>query len=291
MATLLLACTLVTANPWADAVIFYDSGIGGSPGYDQPETTLGPPATMTGHGTQWPTVVSPFSPAWMPDQIVSIGAGGALILGFDEPIRDDPVNAHGIDCIIFGNPACVDGAYPTGVCDGFFGGDGGTVSVSSNGVDWIEVPDTQADAPWPTLAWLDAGPYDEIPGTTATDPTRGMDPAILPSDAIGMNWSELLTIYDSSAGGVGIDLQPLGLDEVMWIRIDVSDDAFLAVEIDAVVDAGPFHQSDLSGDGVVGVDDLLMLLAAWGSTSSPADLNNDGIVSVDDLLMLLVDWT
>ena len=45
---------------------------------------------------------------------------------------------------------------------------------------------------------------------------------------------------------------------------------------------------DLSGDGVVGVQDLLLLLIEFGCTSScENDLNQDGSVAVDDILQLL----
>jgi len=48
---------------------------------------------------------------------------------------------------------------------------------------------------------------------------------------------------------------------------------------------------DLNGDGQVGVDDLLQLLAAWGDCPDcPEDLNDDGFVGVDDLLAMLGVW-
>jgi hypothetical protein len=48
---------------------------------------------------------------------------------------------------------------------------------------------------------------------------------------------------------------------------------------------------DLNGDGIVGVDDLLQLLAAWGvCPDCPEDLNGDGIVGVDDLLAMIGVW-
>ena len=49
---------------------------------------------------------------------------------------------------------------------------------------------------------------------------------------------------------------------------------------------------DIDGDGVVGVNDLLMLIAAWGPCPSdcPEDLNGDGIVDVLDILELLSYW-
>ena len=49
---------------------------------------------------------------------------------------------------------------------------------------------------------------------------------------------------------------------------------------------------DVDGDGLVGVEDLLLLLADWGNCPGPCptDLNNDGTVNVFDLLRLLADW-
>ena len=48
---------------------------------------------------------------------------------------------------------------------------------------------------------------------------------------------------------------------------------------------------DIDGDGVVGVKDLLDLLAAWGPNPlHPADFNGDGFVGVSDLLTLLGTW-
>ena len=48
---------------------------------------------------------------------------------------------------------------------------------------------------------------------------------------------------------------------------------------------------DLSGDGVAGVADLLLLLSAWGpNRNHPADFDDDGTVGVADLLALLASW-
>ena len=45
---------------------------------------------------------------------------------------------------------------------------------------------------------------------------------------------------------------------------------------------------DLNDDGIVGVDDLLILLGDWGPCSGcPADINGDAVVGVDDLLIML----
>jgi hypothetical protein len=54
---------------------------------------------------------------------------------------------------------------------------------------------------------------------------------------------------------------------------------------------------DVTGDGAVDVDDLLAVIAAWGSCpppgpgSCPADLDADGAVSLNDLLIVINNWS
>jgi hypothetical protein len=65
--------------------------------------------------------------------------------------------------------------------------------------------------------------------------------------------------------------------------------------ISPIVDMGAYEfgstcPADITGDGVVDVDDLLALLAAWGNTSGPEDIDKDGFVGAADLLELLAAW-
>ena len=51
--------------------------------------------------------------------------------------------------------------------------------------------------------------------------------------------------------------------------------------------------ADLDGDGRIGVEDLLMLLADWGCPDGPpcvGDVDGDGNVNTSDLLLLLATW-
>ena len=49
--------------------------------------------------------------------------------------------------------------------------------------------------------------------------------------------------------------------------------------------------SDLNGDGVVNIQDLLAVIGAWGSCSACIeDINTDGTVDVSDILLLIADW-
>ena len=47
---------------------------------------------------------------------------------------------------------------------------------------------------------------------------------------------------------------------------------------------------DVSGDGLVGMDDVFAVVAAWGSDDPDADVNGDGIVGTDDLLAVIGAW-
>ena len=58
---------------------------------------------------------------------------------------------------------------------------------------------------------------------------------------------------------------------------------------------GSFVLGDLTGDGVVGIDDFTELLADWGPcpgpcSACPADLDGDCVVGIRDLLILLANW-
>jgi Ca2+-binding EF-hand superfamily protein len=52
---------------------------------------------------------------------------------------------------------------------------------------------------------------------------------------------------------------------------------------------------DVNGDGVVDIDDIFDVLAAWGPcddpSNCPADVNGDGTVDIDDLFEVLANWT
>jgi hypothetical protein len=48
--------------------------------------------------------------------------------------------------------------------------------------------------------------------------------------------------------------------------------------------------ADISGDGVVDIDDILALIGYWDSPGPLGDFNADGIVSIHDLLILVSGW-
>jgi hypothetical protein len=58
---------------------------------------------------------------------------------------------------------------------------------------------------------------------------------------------------------------------------------------------GTFCESDVApkggGNGVVDIDDLLLVINGWGqSPPNPGDVNGDSLVNIDDLLMVVNAW-
>lgn len=276
------------ADPWADTVVAYVPGSGAG-AFTDPEAALGAPARDSGAGID-PGVVSPFQPAWMPTELVSVGPGGSLVVAFDEPVTDDPANPFGIDLLIFGNAFFIDGDAPSGLVAGL-AAEGGAIEVSLDGVAWTAVPGVAAEGLFPTRGWIDAGPYDDAPGAVPTDFTLPIDPALALQDVMSLDWEGLTLLYGASGGGTGIDLAPLGLEAIRFVRF--TPDGASAFEIDGLADVRPVLAGDVDGDGAVDFADLLALLAAWGDCPPPcpSDLDGDGTTGFADLLLVLAGWS
>ena len=54
--------------------------------------------------------------------------------------------------------------------------------------------------------------------------------------------------------------------------------------------APPDCDGDINGDGEVGVDEILAVIAAWDTDDADADVNDDGIVDTNDILLVLSAW-
>lgn len=287
---LLATSTVTHAGDFAHAVISYAPGSNATNGYTNPATALGAPERFTGEGIA-PGSVTPFQPCFLNTEVVSIGSGGQLTLGFDPPLADHPGNPFGIDFIVFGNSFFTDGAYPNGSV-GALAADGGTIEVTANGTDWIVIPSSLADGLFPTMGWIDAPPYSAVAGTTATDPQLPVDPAWTMNDLIGLSYPQLVERYAGSAGGSGVDLARIGLSHAIAVRVSVAAGFYPNVEIDAIARVRPAtHPADIDGNGTVNGVDLAAVLSAFGGPSASADIDHNGIVDGPDLAAVLAGWT
>jgi hypothetical protein len=89
------------------------------------------------------------------------------------------------------------------------------------------------------------------------------------------------------AGGTSTDCNSNEVPD----ECDIADGTSRDVNNDGVPDeCQPCVIADLTGDGAVGILDLLVLLALWGSAGPLGDINADGVVGISDLLILLANW-
>lgn len=277
-------------SPFASEVVSYAAGTGAALGFTNPLVALGSPERFSGEGLI-PGAVTPFQPAFRPNELVSLGVGGSLVLRFDHEVVDDPRNPFGIDLLVFGNAFFTDSSFGKGVVAGL-AAEGGSIWVSADGVQWMLARGLDADGLFPTLGWLDAAPYATTAGAVPSDFLRPVDPSLGVGDLIGLGYDGLLDAYDGSGGGTGIDLAPLGLRAIRFVRIDGPASAGMSPEIDAVADVAPLPPDpDLDGDGLVGSSDLARLLAAWGTVDPIADLDGSGTVGSADLAVILSNWS
>ncbi|MBK8913753.1 MAG: hypothetical protein IPM64_03965 [Phycisphaerales bacterium] len=235
MAALLLTSCVTGAalaqDPWADQVISYASGSNFEVNNDNSATVLGAPERITGETLfdpwDWPATVTPFSTPYQRDEIVSVGAGGHLVVRFDEPIRNDAANPWGLDLILFGNGFFADTAPNfDGTVAGLFGEGPFDVSVSFDGVEFFTIATGLNDGLFPMLAYRDvSGPYTSTPGLIPTDFRKPMNPSLTMADFMGLSFAQVLALYGESGGGIALDIAASGLAEAHYVRIDVPEDS------------------------------------------------------------------
>jgi hypothetical protein len=126
------------------------------------------------------------------------------------------------------------------------------------------------------------------------------------SNDAGSTWSNLETIGPDGPGTTGgweyvsfVVGEVVSPTSQMRVRFTVSDigadqsvvesgvDAFSVEYIEC--DPGTLCPADLTGDGLVDVNDLLEIIAQYGDPGS-GDLDNDGIVDADDILAAIAAW-
>ncbi|MHC5005746.1 MAG: S8 family peptidase [Planctomycetota bacterium] len=80
------------------------------------------------------------------------------------------------------------------------------------------------------------------------------------------------------------------------VNIDVNNPAYVGLlgtgrlNVAAAVGAEP-EAADLDGDGVVGINDFLKVLADWDQVDSAADIDHNGVVGIGDLMILIAAWS
>jgi len=222
---------------YASTVVAYDPGAAAGGYTTDPTAALGAPSTQTVDpdpifGGTFP--VDPFDPPYLPDQIVSIGAGGSLTLQFSTPILHSTGHPYGIDFNIFGNSGFIitNNDYSGGgITDGsLFGNNTGStrVQVSADGSTWYTLN--------PALAPTVDGLY---PTDGTGNPQLAVNPGLTSADFAGQGLAGIQSLYNGSGGGTGYDISwaldsnsnSVSMASVDYIRIEVLSGTS---EIDAI---------------------------------------------------------
>jgi len=206
-------------------------------GYTKTGSILGPPSSVT--PGEFGAPITPFSPPYLLDQILSIGKGGQVTVKFNRPIRNESLNPFGLDFIVFGAAGftITNGDFTGGgITDGSLFGqaEGGTrVSVSKDGETWFVLnPEfvPSIDNYYPTDGSGDAG----VPVNSALGEANFAEAGL----------AKLKELYGGSAGGAGFDLgwaidadgEPVALGQAQFVRLEVLSGR---AEIDALSDVRP----------------------------------------------------
>ncbi len=230
--TAMLAGCACAGSPWAASWVTYQPGSNAALNYTDPASALGRPSRFTGDNAEfiYPAAVTAFNGAYNYDQVLSIGTGGHIVLTFDTPVRNNPNNPFGVDLLIFGNTSFIDADYPSGIVAGLFS-EGGMVELSADGIEWVTATGVAADGSVPTIGYRDlTDPFATTRGSLPTDFRLPVDPS---HDFTGMNYGQVLSAYNGSGGGTGVDIGAYGLSVVNFVRIS-NPTGSSAIEIDAL---------------------------------------------------------
>jgi hypothetical protein len=230
----LFSATHARAASFASEVVSYQVGSNPQPGYVDPQVALGAPERATGTGA-FDGDVTPFNAPYLAEHLVSIGAGGSLVLRFDAPVLDDPANPFGVDLLVYGN-AFLGIDFQNGLADGTLFDEPGRISLSQDGQSWFDVDGVFADSLLPTLAYTDPpGPFSSG-GTQPTSFTRPVDPGLTAADFTDLDVAQIAALYAGGGGGAGVDLAPLGLAWIQYVRIWQPEGDTWSTEIDSLAD-------------------------------------------------------
>ena len=251
-------------DPWADQVMAYHA-IDPNAGFNVPQRTVGKPTGGTTGAPDNSGVHSIGRPGPAP--------GSYILLRFDTPVEDDPLNPMGLDCIVYGNVFWVGGNPLRKFVEPMLIEISEDVNGNGHPDDpWYVIPGSRnlsaavlpggIPNPSPPLAGnvlnpnTDGTEYDWGYGELNPTQQEYLDNYVRPDDPFRVG------LTPRSGGGDAFDIawavdqngQPAGLSRFHFIRLSAFIDhlspfGYITPEIDAVADVAP--EVDEDGDGIL----------------------------------------
>jgi len=264
----LLACAATAhAVSYPSRVVSYNPGTA-STLWQNPSAALGGASALTGENPNasnyfgFPSILSPFSPAYQGDEIVQIGEGGQLTL----QLSNFALVGGGKELGIFTNVGLIDADYPNGTNTSpaaRFGGGSAQVSVSADNLTWV--PLGSKTLVMPSFFFPGAPPYltSPPPGPQLADFGQPMPNPFSCFD--GKGWMQaqdcfLVSPNVWSAGGDWIDLGSSGLSQVGFIRFEIPSDGDPNTDLRLAIDTVAVNNAAVGAP----VPEPATLLLLWG---------------------------
>jgi len=222
------------ATPQASQVISYVPGGSASNGFQIPSAALGLPNPISDpiFGN---SVLTPFNPPYLNNDIVIVGDGGQLTLKMSSAVPQ----VAGPDIGVFVNNGLIDANYPAGqnlpTAAFFSNAPQAIVSVSQDGSTFIPISVNPITFDSPSNYFTDL-PNDPSFNTTGGSQVADFSkPFTQPLSTFnGLDWPATLAVLNGSAGGEWIDFGSTGLLEVNYVRFEVPSGANYRMVVDSV---------------------------------------------------------
>jgi hypothetical protein len=239
----------ILASQFASSVVSYDKGTYAG-GYSTAASALGSPDATT--GTDFPNILSPFSPAYNSNQLAGIGQGGQITLSFPQPVSV----ISGLEIGVIGNIGLADASYPSGqnlnpaltfndlprIAD---------VEVSFDGTDYRGVG--RVNFANPANYFLNAAdPYLTAPPASPVMADFGKPFAGTLATFNGLNWSQTLAALDGSGGGTWIDASSSGLSSFQFVRFSIPAAGITGSDNQLFIDAVSVNNAAIPEPAVLG---------------------------------------
>jgi len=229
--------------------------------------SLGSPERFTGEGV-FPGAVTPFNPAFLTNEIVSVGESGHLSLRLSNFVIPQ---AGGPEIGVFANTGLIDVDFPNGQAGSpatAFGVDSADVDVSEDGINWVALGNMVFDIP--------ASGYNDIAQTVPSDFQKPFVGPFSSFDGLALedpNSPDILELLDGSGGGKWLDISGSGLSQVGYIRFRVDDDGNSGIELNFELDAVSIA-SNAMGTATVPEPSTVLYLAIAGLLTAYTDRNS-----------------